>query len=413
MKVGKHKILLVTSNFFPEETGVAVYASDLANEILSSEFDVTVLTGLPHYPWWKIPEKFAHIIAGSIETDELELIRINHAVPRNAGAIDRAKLEYSFWANGRKALRNPDFQEFDLVIAIMPTVAAGLLARKVSKRSNIPGIVIFQDISSLGALQSGMPGAQFFFRIAKFLERRASKWATKIVVVSSQMETMISKLIKKTVSINVIHNYSIFESELLNRIEARNYFHYPENQFIVLHTGNIGYKQDLMNVVATAKLLESDTSIKFLIIGHGNQEEMIRLAIEDCKNIELMPFVSKSDYPRILAAADALLVNERPSLKEMSLPSKLTSYLTSGRPVIAAVAEESATRKFLSGAALVVEPGNPQALADAILRMKENSSLQTSFSELGKKFAEHNLSAKSGRAKYLNLVYEVLAKGLR
>jgi glycosyltransferase involved in cell wall biosynthesis len=410
MKGGKRKILLVTSNFFPEETGVAVYASDLANEVLGSEFDVTVLTGLPHYPWWKIPEQFAHITSGSIQTGELDLIRINHAIPRNAGAIGRAKLEYSFWTNGRKALKNINFEEFDLVIAIMPTVAAGLLARKVSKRNNIPGIVIFQDVSSLGALQSGMPGAQFLYRIAKFLEIRASNWAAKIVVVSNQMETVISELIRKTVIIKVIHNYSIFEFETLDRVEARKYFHYPENQYIILHTGNIGYKQDLMNVVATAKLLASETSIKFLIIGHGNQEEMIRLAIKDCKNIELMSFVSKSDYPRILAAADVLLVNERPSLREMSLPSKLTSYLTSGRPVIAAVAEQSATRKFLKGAALIVEPGNPQALAAAIVQLKADSSLQTSFCELGKKFADLYFSPEAGRAKYLEVVQEVLPR---
>lgn len=410
MEEPKSKILLICSNFSPEETGIAVYSSDLVLKVLEPNFEVSVITGLPHYPWWKIPAKFSHLISGSAQIGELKLIRINHVIPKSAGTIGRAKLEYSFWANGRKALRNLNLKEFDLVIGIMPTVASGLLARKASKSGRVPGIVIFQDVSSIGTLQSGMPGAKLLFRVVRFLENRASNWASKIVVVSSEMKNIVSKFVQNNISIKIILNYSIFRFETLNQVDERKYFNFSENQYIILHTGNIGYKQDLMNVVATAKLLEREKSVKFLIVGHGNQEEKIRLAIEDCKNIELRPLVSKSDYPRILAAADVLLVNERPSLREMSLPSKLTSYLSSGRPVIAAVAEQSATRKFLTGVALIVDPGNPQALADAIVQLKYDSPLQARYCELGKKFADLNFSPEVGRAKYLEVVQEVLPR---
>lgn len=408
MALNKQNVLIIASNFLPEESGIAVYATDLATKVLDKNYDVTVVTGLPYYPWWKTLEKFSHISPGITREENLEVIRIRQSVPRNAGAMGRALLEFSFWANGKKALKNLHAKDFDLVISIMPTVAAGLLGRLIARRGKIPGIVVFQDLSSLGALQSGVPGAHFFYGIAKFLEFHASSWAAKIVVISNEMETVISKLVKNKVPIKVIHNYAVLDIETLDHVEERRKFRFLESEYIILHTGNIGFKQDLLNVVAAAKLLERETSIKFLIVGHGNQEEIIRLAIKDCKNIELMPFVSKSDYPRILAAADVLLVNERPSLREMSLPSKLTSYLTSGRPVIAAVAEQSATRKFLQGAALIVEPGNPQLLADAIVQLKTDSSLQTSFCELGKKFAYDNFSSIAGRANYLEVVHDVL-----
>jgi glycosyltransferase involved in cell wall biosynthesis len=410
MKKTKANILVISSNFEPEESGIAVYSSDLVRNILLPDFNVTVLSGLPHYPWWKIPKQFSHLTPGQVKSAEFDMIRVNHIVPSNTGALGRVKLEYSFWANGNKVLKGLNADDFDLVIAIMPTVASGLLARKFAKVANIPGIIIFQDVSSLGTLQSGMPGAPLLYKIAKFLEIRASRWANKLVVVSEQMEKVVSKLLKNSVPVEVIHNYSTLQTSAVDYLGARKDLQIPKGQFLLLHTGNIGHKQDLGNIVEAAKLLLQYPKFRFLIVGHGNQEQVIRLAIGDSKNIEIRPFVSSVDYPKFLVAADALLVNERPSLREMSLPSKLTSYLISGRPVIAAVSEESASNKFIKDAALVVEPGNPRALADAILRLEGDVKLQEDLSQRGKRFAEINFSPKSGRAKYLNLVLEVLTK---
>ena len=407
MSETRKRILLISSNFLPEESGIAVYSSDLAFNLLEENHEVTVLTGLPHYPWWKIPERFAHIAEGTSFSEGLKLVRIRHAIPSGSGAIGRARLEFSFWKNGRNAIKKLGLGNFDLVVAIMPTVASGLLARRTSKKTGIPGIVIFQDIASAGALQSGMPGARFFYKIAKFLEMRASLWAVKVIVVSEAMGEVIFKLTKGAVPVEVIHNYSVLSPSSLKRIEAREHMRLPADEYIILHTGNVGYKQDLLNVVAAADLLKEQSSVRFLIIGHGNQEEVVRKAIGGSKNTELRPFVSSEDYPKILAAADVLLVNERPSLREMSLPSKLTAYLASGRPVIAAVAQHSATKKFLKDAALIVEPGDPRVLADGILRLRGDVALQESLASKAQEFAIQNLDKSVGREKYKRAINSI------
>jgi hypothetical protein len=45
----------------------------------------------------------------------------------------------------------------------------------------------------------------------------------------------------------------------------------------------------------------------------------------------------------VLQAADALLIHERGSVVDMSLPSKLTAYCSAGKPVLAISRSESAT----------------------------------------------------------------------
>ena len=87
MSNSKKHVLVISSNFSPEQTGISVYSTDLALEVLSSEFAVTVLTGLPHYPWWKTPEKYEHLSPGRSILDKFELIRVAHFVPENSGAI--------------------------------------------------------------------------------------------------------------------------------------------------------------------------------------------------------------------------------------------------------------------------------------------------------------------------------------
>ena len=66
-----------------------------------------------------------------------------------------------------------------------------------------------------------------------------------------------------------------------------------------------------------------------------------------------------------------LLVNERPGLTEMCVPSKLTSYFTAGRPVLAAVEAQSpsAFEVAAADAGMRVPPGDPQALVAGALTL--------------------------------------------
>jgi glycosyltransferase involved in cell wall biosynthesis len=93
---------------------------------------------------------------------------------------------------------------------------------------------------------------------------------------------------------------------------------------------------------------------------------------------------------------------------EMSLPSKLTSYLYSERPVIAAVPRGGATWKFLDGVAELVEAGKPKALASKIEELSRNQSRLDELAKLGSAFAVKNLDPAVGRKKYLEWVQKLI-----
>jgi glycosyltransferase involved in cell wall biosynthesis len=131
----------------------------------------------------------------------------------------------------------------------------------------------------------------------------------------------------------------------------------------------MGEKQGLINVADAARLAATAAPhVRFVLVGDGGQRSRVETAAAGVTRLEIRDPMGAEDYPRLLAAADVLLVNERPGLLEMAVPSKLTSYFSSGRPVLAATEPGSTTAGEVSasGAGLVVPPGDPAALLDGV-----------------------------------------------
>ena len=354
------RVLLATTNYWPEPTGIAIYTTDLAEALKNNDYRVTVLTSLPHYPWWKVPNEFAHLGEGATFHNGIEVLRAKHLVPPKMNATLRMHFEFSLWWNLKRVSKRFKNNEFDVVIACMPTVAAGLIGNKISKKLGVPFGLIVQDLSGAGAKQSGIGGGALISRIAHLVEGSALRGADSLVVVSPAMRDVVIGLGVEPKRVSQILNYSARSIDPVDKTVARKKFGWAEGEFVVIHTGNMGAKQDLENVVKAAEALRHDSVIKIYLIGHGNQESTLKHLCAGTENISLMGAVFDEDYSALLSAADLLLVNERSTQMEMSLPSKLTSYLYSGRPVLAAVPRGGATWKFLGGVAELVDAGDPK-----------------------------------------------------
>lgn len=402
------RVLLVTTNYWPEPTGIAVYTTDLAEMLQKAGFEVSVLTSLPHYPWWKIPSEFAHLTEGVAKQESVEVIRAKHLIPPKMNALVRIRFESSLWWNLRRVSKRLVGNDFDAVIACIPTVAAGVVGKSIARKLGVPFGLIVQDLSGAGAKQSGLKGGALISKIALAVEGSVLKAADAMVVVSPAMRDVVLGFGVASTKISQITNYAARNIESVNRDLARANFGWAGDDFVVIHTGNMGAKQGLENVVEAAKVLGADAKVKIYLVGHGNQEENLKMLCEGIENISVMAAVADDQYSALLAAADLLLVNERSTQMEMSLPSKLTSYLYGERPVIAAVPRGGATWKFLDGIAELVEAGDPKALAKKILELKADPKRCAELADKGSLFAAKNLSPEVGRAKYLEWVGKLI-----
>ena len=123
-----------------------------------------------------------------------------------------------------------------------------------------------------------------------------------------------------------------------------------------------------MEAVADAAATLADERIRFAFVGEGSTKRRLvqRVAELGVANISTLPGVPHDEVPDLLAAADICLVPLRDvKLFSTFIPSKIFEYLASGKAVVGSVRGEPAAILAEAGA-VVVEPEDPGALADAI-----------------------------------------------
>jgi glycosyltransferase involved in cell wall biosynthesis len=137
----------------------------------------------------------------------------------------------------------------------------------------------------------------------------------------------------------------------------------------------MGLKQDLTNVVEAARRARDregdERPIVWVLVGDGEMRgRLVQLAkqhdLDDA--VRLLPFQPDDSVSQMLAAADILLLNQRASVKDTVIPSKLLIYMAAGRPVLAAVNSASQGADILREAngGMLVAPEDPLALVRGV-----------------------------------------------
>lgn len=136
------------------------------------------------------------------------------------------------------------------------------------------------------------------------------------------------------------------------------------------HAGNMGQKQGVGNVLEAAQLLCGD-GVRIVLAGDGNDRQ--RLLEKACRleidNVSLLPLQASGQYEAMLRAADVLILNQRASVGEMSLPSKLASYPEVARRMVAGVDLIFHLAAVLEGGVCGFAPGRvrPEPTLDGVV----------------------------------------------
>jgi putative colanic acid biosynthesis glycosyltransferase WcaI len=409
---GKHA-LLVGINYAPEPTGIAPYTTGMAEHLAKHAGRVTMLTGMPHYPNWTLNRADRWVLRSSKELalgngNGLTLRRARHYVPRSQSAITRAWYEASFLANASSTRFR---HRPDLVIGVTPSLSGAVTGARLARRHGSKLLIVVQDLMAKAATQSGIRGGDYAARTTAAIERYALTKADRVAIVSEAFRDQLHEYGVADEKISVLPNWTHISPTQLSQSQCRRDLGWPIDPFTVVHTGNMGLKQDLGNMVEAARLCQNVPGIHFVIVGDGSQRAEVETQGADVQNLTFVDPLHGDEYPKALAAADLLVVNERPGVGDMSLPSKLTSYLSTGRPVLAAVAPDGATAlelKNTGGAALLVPPGGPAAFVAAVLALRLDPARRTRMAVAGREYAEATLGEKAAASRLDDLIEECL-----
>jgi colanic acid biosynthesis glycosyl transferase WcaI len=397
------RVTVIGLNYVPEPTGIAPYTSGLAAGLASRGWEVRAVTAYPHYPDWNIaPGYVGAKLKESIEN--VAVTRLRPYMPVNPSGLKRAAMEVVFGL--RSALAK--WGSPDVVVLVSPALFAAAIAliraRLDPRRPSV--IVWVQDLYSLGVSETGTLGRRGA-RVMTWIESAVLRRADKVVVIHNRFRKYVSSSLRVPIAgIEVVRNWTHIRPIEVDRAHYRSRFGWTD-EIVVLHAGNMGAKQALENVVEAARLADYRRSpIRFVLLGNGNQRATLEALGKGVARVEFLDSLDDADFQGAMAAADVLLVNEKPGVTEMAVPSKLTSYFAARRPVIAATdaGSISAEEVEAAGAGVRVDAGRPDALLDAALELGNNKQRAEQLGASGLLFQQRTLSQSHAISHYAEII---------
>lgn len=401
MTKSKLRVTIVGLNYSPEPTGNAPYTASLASGLAAEGHSVTVITGFPHYPEWRPRPEYTGWTRHET-VDAVSVKRLRHYIPRKPRALARMHMELSF---GLRSVFT-SWERPDVVLVVSPALfSSGLAILRARLRPNRPAVGIWvQDIYSRGVVETGTGGAKLGRFMAK-LEARILSAADGVVAIHERFQKyIVVELGIPAGRTRVIRNWThLPPAPTLKREEMRDSLGWAAGDVVVLHAGNMGQKQGLENVVAAARLAEERQSrVRFVLMGDGNQRQRLEASATKLTHLDFVDPLPGEKFQRALAAADILLVNELNGVKDMAVPSKLTSYFDAKVPVVAATDAGSVTASEIdaSGGGIRVDAGNPEALLEAAEALALDPDKCSRLANNGLRFRQVTLSKEAAIAHY-------------
>jgi colanic acid biosynthesis glycosyl transferase WcaI len=385
------RILCVTQYYRPELIGSAPFLAEIAEWLVENGRQVTVLTGLPHYP---ASEVHAEYRQGKIRQElcnGVSVERLGAWIPRQRSTAARMLGEACFLLNGVFALVTGRVTQHPLVLSLCPSVlsvALGVLARHRGGHS----VAFVHDIQSGLAGGLGMVRGSWLVRLMQFCERLVLNRADLVFVLSPEMAGELRR-IGVEAPIEVVPIW--VDTDNIRVVPMRN-----AGPIKVVYSGNLGRKQGIEQIVDLASSLQAcRPEISIVVRGTGSQADALRteIARRGLANVSLTGLVPGDSLGAGLADADIHLVPQDPKAASFAVPSKAFNIMAAGRPFVATACPGSNlwALRHRSRAFLCVPPNDIGAFAHAVLRLADDPALRAELGAQGRRFVERHLDKRN------------------
>jgi colanic acid biosynthesis glycosyl transferase WcaI len=385
------RILVLAINYWPEQTGIGAVLTRRCEYLASAGHEVTVCTGMPYYPEWRIDSKYKGKVLCREDRNGVNILRSWMWVPKNVTSAKRVLFEASFLASS--LLRAAYSPKPDLILVVSPPLGLGLSAIILSRWANVPYIFDVQDLQPDAAADLGMlpkPVLPALYR----LEAMAYRNAALILTVT---EGMRQRIIAKGIHANKVaivpppaDNDLFGVGSAVDGHEFRNRKRL-HGKTIVAHSGNMGVKQGLDIVLDAALQFRDQPDIAFLLAGDGAMKSNLenRAASLNLDNLQFLPLQEQAQYLQMLAAIDIALIVQQSSVSDIAFPSKTVTLLSAARPVAAAVSADSEIGRVIcaSEGGVISQPEKAPALARSIRELYHDPHRRFLMGECGRRYA--------------------------
>lgn len=324
-----NNITIIGVNYYPEDSAIGLYTTQKAEFLASNGYNVSVITGFPYYPQWKIRTDyenknrwFKEILNG------VTVYRYKQYVPFNPSFTKRIVHLLSFTIGSFFNLFKIEKPQY--VICIVPFTSSILLGWFLKLRFKAKLWIHVQDFEFDAALQTGVgKNKNIFFSLLFKLE----KWLfSKANLASTISFSMQKRLSHKTESEQFfLPNW--IDEEKINPDTAKPHSYLQSDKIKILYSGNIGDKQDWDVFIKFCKAIDSN-KYEIIVVGDGAKKDSLIKDISNFNNVYYYPPVPYEELSDLLCSADVHILFQKPDVIDTVMPSKVLGMMASAKPSI-------------------------------------------------------------------------------
>ncbi len=399
------RILIFTNHYDPEYFKI----NDIVDWISEKEAEISVITGNPNYPSGKITKGFPFFGSKREPKRGLTIYRLP-LIPRGKSGYLRLSINYIsyFFSLSFFTLWCIIFHKKYQTVFIHHTSPPLLFFPAILYKKIKNAKLILWDLdmwpNTLEAL--GVIKSKFILRILERIFKLSYKYFDKILIASRSFEVIARKRINES-KIEYFPNWADREFEKLNLKLV-----YPKknDEVIITYAGNIGEAQGFALLIEAFKT-SKNKNIKLNIIGSGrykktllelvfetNLESQISL-IDPLDSIDLIPFIKKTHY--------LYLSLKKSSIFSKTVPAKLQTYLSTGKPIISSISGESRDLLTLNNCGLNVNAGDKNGLIRIFQNINKVSTEEYErFSKNSKNLYLKNFQSSNRKKQLLSILFK-------
>ncbi len=397
------KILIVSQYYPPEVNAPANRVAGLARVWSDEGHQVSVLTGFPNHPEGRVyPGYRAHLP----KTEFDHGVRIQRSpvfTAANEGIVLRS-LAYASFSASVTLLAPFLCARPDVVIATSPPLLVGVAGAALALYWRRPLVLEVRDlwpdsISAVGVVPGGHPAIRGLHVLERALYRRAKR----VTVVSRAFEPVLKE--RGVTASNIIYAPNGVDTDLFHVNGAKDEGQERwQDKFLVCFAGTVGMAHGIGTVLETARKLREHKDILFLIVGEGAERKSLETKAQrdGLDNVEFLGRLPRHRIPPLLRRADAALVMLRADpVFETVLPSKLFEAMGCGTPVLLGVDGEARRLIESAQAGVFFEPGDADALARSVLKLRESPDKRRRLGARGSRYVMEHFNRRTLALDYL------------
>ncbi len=401
-------ITIISLNFYPEDTAIGLYSTQMAEYLKDSGWDVTVITGFPYYPKWEISDDYKNKTRFiEEEYNGIRILRYKQFTPKDPNFIKRVIHITDFTLGNSFNLGK--IKNTDVVFSVIPFTSSAWLGKKLSRKIKAKHWIHIQDFEFDVALESGITSNSI---LNKYLSKTLSNLESKILnsadIVSTISYGMIDKLKNKSIS-ETFYFPNWIDNDLIDPLKANQHKYLTSRKFKILYSGNIGEKQDWQFFLKIVNHFKTNENIEFIMVGNGSYKSKLIEQTTEYKNVVHYNSVPLSELNDLLCSANLHILFQKNDVIDSVMPSKILGMMASEVPSLITGNKESEIAKIFSSSktGYFYEPNKIKNILRQIDELISNKKKANAVGKKARKYIVDSFSKEKVLKQFSNKLEEI------